>query len=132
MSQQDLELLSRCLEEWNRGDFSAAAIRRAFHPDVEFLPLRSATEGAYRGIAGIERFFADTQEVFDGFELHSELRDLGERLLAWGTVHVRARGSGIETDLPSGGVFDFRDGKIARWEDFGSKQKALEALGLER
>jgi hypothetical protein len=42
---------------------------------------------------------------------------------------VRARGSGIETDIGMGGVFDFRDGKIVRWEDFGSKDRALEAIG---
>jgi hypothetical protein len=26
-------------------------------------------------------------------------------------------------------VFDFRDGKVVRWEDFGSKDKALAAVG---
>jgi hypothetical protein len=46
-------------------------------------------------------------------------------------IHVRARGSGIETDIPTGGIFDFRDGKIVRWEDFGSKEKALRAAGIE-
>jgi hypothetical protein len=29
-----------------------------------------------------------------------------------------------------GGVFEFRDGKIVRWEDFGSKAEALKAVGL--
>jgi hypothetical protein len=41
---------------------------------------------------------------------------------------VRARGSGIETDIASGGVLEFHDGRIVRWEGFGSKDKALEAL----
>ena len=50
--------------------------------------------------------------------------------MAWGNVHVRARGSGIETNIPAGAVLEFRDGKIVRWEDFGSKEKALEAVGL--
>ena len=101
-----------------------------FHAEVEWLPHRVATEGVYRGIAGIERFNADTAEVFDKFELRCELEDLGERVLAWGVVHVRARASGIETDIPMGGLADVRDGKVVRWEDFGSKQKALEAAGL--
>jgi hypothetical protein len=43
---------------------------------------------------------------------------------------VRARGSGIETDIESGGLFESRDGKVIRWQDFGSKDKALEAAGL--
>jgi hypothetical protein len=32
--------------------------------------------------------------------------------------------------IPSGGIFDLRAGKITRWQDFGSKEKALEAVGL--
>jgi hypothetical protein len=68
--------------------------------------------------------------VFDKFVWHYEFADLGERVLAWGQIHVRARGSGIETDVESGGIFEFREGKIVRWEDFGSKDKALDAVGL--
>ena len=30
----------------------------------------------------------------------------------------------------AGGIFEFRDGKVVRWQDFGSKAKALEAVGL--
>ena len=51
-------------------------------------------------------------------------------MLAWGSIHVRARGSGIETSIETGGLYEFRDGKIVRWEDFGSKDEALEAVGL--
>jgi limonene-1,2-epoxide hydrolase len=64
--------------------------------------------------------------------IHEMSSDLGERVLAWGTIHVRARGSGIETNIETGGVFEFRDGKIMRWEDFGSKDAALEAVGLRQ
>jgi limonene-1,2-epoxide hydrolase len=130
VSQENVELLRRGMEEANRVGFSEVNPRLYYHPDVEYLPLRSATEGKYRGIAGIERFNADTEEIFEKFELHYEFLDLGGRVLAWGVIHVRARGSGIETDIATGGVFEFRDGKIVRWEDFGSKEKALKALGL--
>jgi ketosteroid isomerase-like protein len=129
MTQANLDVVRRLFDDWLVGEISEANFHSAFHPDVEFLPLRSATEGAYRGIAGIERFVADTEEIFDKFEFHYDLLDLGERVLAWGKIQLRARGSGIETDIPMGGVFEFRDGKIVRWEDFGSKDKALEAVG---
>ena len=127
MSQENVELLRKFQDDWNRGERDVAA---AYHPDVEFLPLRSATEGAYHGLSGIEEFVADTSEVFDKFEMNFEFTDLGERVLASGTIHVRARGSGVETDIQTGGLFEFRDGMIVRWEDFGSKSKALEAAGL--
>jgi ketosteroid isomerase-like protein len=130
MSQENVELVRSLQDDWNRGDRTVDADR--IHPDLEFLPRRAATEGVYRGLAGLERFFADTLEVFEKFELQHEYADLGERVLGWGHIHVRARGSGIETDIESGGVFEFRDGKVVRWEDFGSKDKAVEAVGLSK
>jgi limonene-1,2-epoxide hydrolase len=127
MSQENVELVRSLQEDWNRGDTTVAVDK--FHPDLEFLPLRAATEGAYHGLEGFKSFVADTLEVFEKFEMHYEFADLGERVLAWGHIHVRARGSGIETDIESGGVFEFQDEKVVRWEDFGSRDKALEAVG---
>jgi hypothetical protein len=54
------------------------------HENVEWIPLRAATEGAYRGHAGFEKFVTDTTETFETFEPHFELRDLGDRVLAFG------------------------------------------------
>jgi ketosteroid isomerase-like protein len=127
MSEENVELLRKSQDDWNRGVHDPAQV---YHPDVEFLPLRAATEGGYHGLAGIQAFTDDTFEVFDKFETHYEFIDLGERVLAWGTIHMRARGSGLETNVQTGGIVEFRDGKIVRWEDFGSKDKALEAAGL--
>jgi ketosteroid isomerase-like protein len=129
MSQENVELARAAIEDWNRGERESSL--RYFHPAVEWLPHRAATEGAYLGVAGIERFRDDTEETFEKFEMNCELLDLGERVLMWGTIHVRARQSGIETDIPVGGLFEFRDGKIARWEDFGSRQRALDAAGAQ-
>lgn len=131
MSRENVELVRRIFETPPVGESDEPELRSIFHPDVEFLPQRSGTEGAYRGIAGVQQFRADTEQVFEKFEVHYELLDLGERILAWGKVDVRARESGIEVDVPMGGVFEFRDGKIVRWEDFGSKEKALKAMGPE-
>src|SRR3954447_51544 len=98
--------------------------------ELEWIPLRAKTEGAYHGHEGFERFVADTFENFEIFEPQFELWDLGGGgVLASGFLHVVAKGSGVEMDVPVGGLFDLRDGKVTRWEDFGSKQKALDAVG---
>jgi hypothetical protein len=131
MSQEHVDLLRRINDRMNRGEMNQMDVRSYFHPDVEFLALRSATEGAYHGISGIERFVADTDETFEKFEPHYEFLDLGEQVLTWGTIHVRARQSGIDTDIPVGAVVEFRDGKIVRWQAFDSKEKAIKAMGLE-
>jgi ketosteroid isomerase-like protein len=128
MSQENVDVVRAAIDAWSGGNESAAL--EHVDPDVEVIPRRSATDGTFRGHEGIERFWADTLENFDEFEPSFEFRDLGESVLAWGTIHVRGRASGVEMDVPTGGIFDFRDGKIVRWEDFGSKDKALEAAGL--
>ena len=62
--------------------------------------------------------------------MRHEYKDLGERVLVWGHNHFRTRSTGLEMDIEIGGLMDFRDGKIVRWEDFGSKAEALAAAGL--
>jgi hypothetical protein len=124
MSPENVALLQRFTDA---PLMSETEIRSYFHADVEFLPLRAATEGAYHGIAGIERFIADNKTVFEKFEPRWEYLDLDDRVLAWGAIHVRARQSGIDTDIPVGAVVEFREGRIVRWEVWDSKEKALKA-----
>ena len=79
----------------------------------------------------MRRFMADTAESFELFEPEwHELRDLGDRVLAFGTIHIRARGSGVDTEIPSAGIATYEDGKLTRWEDFRDRRLALEAAGL--
>jgi len=134
MSEENVELLRKLQDDWNRGERDFAD---EYHRDVEFLPLRAATEGAYHGLPGIEAWIADTSDVFDKFEMNFEFTELGERVLACGTIHVRARGSGVETDIETGGLFEFRDGRIVRWEDFvvekqGPRSRGAAAVGAQR
>ncbi len=101
--------------------------------DVVWLAARSAVEGAYRGHAGIRKFFADNEENFELFVPEfRDVRDLGDRVLAIGTIHIRARGSGVETDIPTAGIATYERGKLVRWEDFRDRRLALEAAGLAR
>jgi hypothetical protein len=127
MSQENVELVASTVDRWNRGEW---VVPDAYDPELEWIPHRSLTEGAYHGIEGIERFAEDTRELFDVFELRYELLDLGEMVLGWGTIHFRARLSGIESDIPFGGLVTLREGRILRWEDLGSKEAALEAAGV--
>ena len=103
------------------------------HPDVSFAPIRSQIEGVYRGHAGVRRWFADNVESFESFRVNpTETRDLGgDRLLMIGVLHLRARESGIETDLATAGIAAHRDGLLIDWKDYGDRQKALQAAGLK-
>jgi ketosteroid isomerase-like protein len=60
-----------------------------------------------------------------------EIRAVGaDRVLLVTTEHFKGR-DGIELDTPFASVFTLRDGKLARWQAFWDKEKALAAAGLE-
>jgi hypothetical protein len=61
---------------------------------------------------------------------YTDVRDLGDRILAIGTIRIRGKGSGIETDIPSALVLDFRAGRLVRFQDYADKRVALEVVGL--
>ncbi len=128
MSQENVEIVRRLLDAVEREDLPAALA--CLDSELEWIPRRAPIEGTYHGHDGFERYVAETNEHWEKFELHMELRDVGGRVLAWGTISVRGAGSGVEMEVPAGGVLDIRGGKITRWHGFGSKAEALEAVGL--
>ena len=95
------------------------------HPEVVFEPLRSGTEGPFVGHEGMRRFIADTEDMFEIFEpSYPEVRDLGDCLVAIGSISIRARGSGVEVDVPSAAVVEYRDGLLWRYKDYGDARAA--------
>jgi ketosteroid isomerase-like protein len=131
MSEANVETVRRFLEAAAADDL--AACLACLHPELEWIPMRVGTEGAFRGHEGFERFRDDTWEHYDSFEARYELLDLDERgVLGWGAVYVRGKGSGLQMEVPSAGVFEFRDGLIARWRDFGTRERALQLGGAGR
>jgi ketosteroid isomerase-like protein len=129
MSQENVELFRRGIEAFRRGDVEG--ILDTISEDVVWIAARSSVEGAYHGHEGIRRFLADNSENFELFEPgFDELRDLGDRVLAFGRFRIRARASGVETTFPVAGIATYRDGKLVRWEDFRERGLALEAAGL--
>ena len=51
-------------------------------------------------------------------------------MLALGTLRVTGSGSGIEVEVPLALLARFRDGLITHLNDYGDRQRALEAAGL--
>ena len=131
MSDENVEAFLEVNEAIRRGDVEA--LLRHVDEEGVLLAARSAVEGAYRGHDGIRRFMADNSENFEKFEPDfRDVRDLGDRVLAIGTIRVRGRGSGVETDISVAGVATFNyEGKMVRGEDFRERHLALESVGLQ-
>ena len=124
-----MEAFRRLVDAANSQDLDRALTYIA--EDVEWIAARSAVEGHYRGHDGIREFFVDNQENFEVFRpVVDEARDLGDEVLVIGKIHVRGKGSGVETDYPMAGIAAYRDGKLVRWEDFRERERALRAAGL--
>jgi ketosteroid isomerase-like protein len=129
MSQENVDTFRRGTDAISNGD--PLDIPETVHPEAVFEPLRSGTEGPFEGHEGMRRFIADTEEMFELFQIsYTDIRDLGDRVLAIGTIRMRSRGSGIEADVPSAAVVEFRDGLLWRYKDYGDARLALSAAGL--
>jgi ketosteroid isomerase-like protein len=129
MSQENVDAFRRGTDAISRGD--RLDIPETVHPEAVFEPLRSGTEGPFVGHEGMRRFIADTEEMFELFRIsYTDVRDLGDRVLAIGSIRMRALESGLETDVPSAAVAEFRDGLLWRYKDYGQARLALEAVGL--
>ena len=123
----------RALETFPRGDLDE--MLSYMDPEIEWhSAIVSGAEGnVYRGHEGFRRWYADTFESFE--ELVNEwieFRDLGDgRVLVFGHVTARGRESGVEVDSPMGWVFTVRGGKSVKAEGYLSRDRALEAAGLQ-
>jgi ketosteroid isomerase-like protein len=122
----------RGVDAMNRGD--GEGLLELVDERTVFEPLRSATEGAFVGLEGMRRFAADTAEAFALFKVnYTDLREIGAgRLLAIGTIRIRGRESGVEQDVVSAAIVEFREnGMLARYKDYGAPELALRAAGLD-
>jgi ketosteroid isomerase-like protein len=134
MSQENVELLRRITEVFNRGDLEGAIALADPPPEFEFVPsgvLIPDLADVQRGPGGLRR----VAEVFSGefddphVELH-ELIDVGDQVFVWSTFRGRGKHSGVETAWDIFGVWTVRDGRIVRWLGFTDRDAALEAVGL--
>lgn len=128
MSEQNVATFRRIVGAFARGNVDQAL--RDVDPEVVFEPQRAATEGSYVGHAGVRRFWEDTREMFEVFEAdYVDVRDLGNQVLAVGTLTVKGRGSGVEIAIPMAFVARFRDGALVHYKDYRDVGLALEAAG---
>jgi ketosteroid isomerase-like protein len=130
VSQQNIDVLRRVMDAIGRRHIDDVLC--LVTADVEWIAARSAFEGTFHGHEGMRRFCQDNFESFEVFRLGKveELRDLGDRVLAIGTIRIRGRGGGVEIEAPVAGIASFDNGRLSRWEDFRDRELAVEAAGL--
>ena len=132
MSRENVEVVRRAYEAWNRRDFDEAAELLA--PDVELqmppnLPDVETWRSSDEVSQGLEAFLESWTEL--RVEVH-ELIDAGDRVVA--LVHYRGqaaltglavKGAGVDA-----AVWTLRDGQATKVQMYGGTDDALAAVGL--
>jgi ketosteroid isomerase-like protein len=128
MTQENVELVRRSFEDWNRGG------REIREDEVDSgLELHSKMLGrVLRGREGLQSWFLEIDQQFEEWRLEiAEIREISrDRLLVLGQIHLRGSGSKVEFDQPMAWLVNFRAGKVTRMEMFTDRLEALEAAGL--
>ena len=114
----------------NDGDLEASF--RLSQADIEWVVAREHPNARtlVRGEA-VAEYQREWQKTLPGIRVTLDrVLDAGETVVAIGTVRGRGNQSGADISVPIGFVFTFRDGLIARVQEYLNPAKALEAVGL--
>jgi ketosteroid isomerase-like protein len=131
MSQQNVDLARRGYEALAAGDVER--VLELIDPDVsvEVHTGRPDLPERLRGHAGFLENLRGLMEVFEDIEIEpEEFIDLGEDLVVTIFTAGHGRASGIRVENRVVHIWTIRDGKATRFRVFGTRQEALEALGL--
>ena len=137
MSQENVDRFIEVTEAFNRliRAFDQGDVDNwigYYDPEVRFEPQQAALQGSYLGREGLREWLADLVEHYGpGGNLHYvDIRDLGDQVLALGTLRFTGRGSGIATEAAVAIVASFRNELITGLKDYGDRDRAFEAAGL--
>ena len=133
MSQENVESFKRAVTAYEHRDLEA--MMEDCDPEIEWHSAATTALGGvariYRGRPGMRDLFRDHDEAFTEIHVeYSEIRDLGDRVLASGRFRIRGSASGAEIDSPVSTLTEFKNGKAIRVRTFLDTTAALEAAGL--
>lgn len=132
MSRDNVEIVRRAFEAWNRGDPESAI--ELLDPDIEWrLPPNFPDADAWHGRDAVVQGLTAVAGSWDEFqvEIH-ELIDAGDRVVAL----VRFKGRAAITGLDLGGmsvdgqVWTLREGRAVAVQMYNGKDDALAAVEL--
>ena len=132
MSQENVEVMKLAYEAFARGGLDR--YMEQFADDVEFRAPEGAPDdvGPIHGKTALRAWLQDWIDTFEGFWFEAvEFIDAGEdQVVVVERFGGRAKLSGIETEQTEAVVSTIRDGKIAHYREFITRDEALEAAGL--
>ena len=130
MSQENVEVVRRGLEAFDRGELSE--VLAVMTEDLEWRPPSFALDGvSYSGHDGYTAWFEGLKTTWRRLELAWSLSDPGgQQVIGQLTGEFVGRESGTPIRQRFWIVYRLDGGKIAWMEAFASEQEALDAVGL--
>ncbi len=136
MSQENVEIVRRALEEFNRGGPAAVITGGFLSTEIVFDASRTEIPGVnvIRGQDEVRAFFEEDwfgAFPFQEWEIHiEEPIDHGDQVIFTSRQQGRGASSGAAAVLALGNILTLRNGEIVRIEIFRRPEEALEAAGL--
>ena len=129
MSRENVEVVRAVIDGWLLGD---PATLELISEDVIYVaPPTMPGGGTYRGHQGVLQWVVDWRREWTGYELSVErIEEIGDQVLTIERNRATGKRSGVAVDMPTASVWTLRDGKVVRWEGYGTPDEALEAVGL--
>ena len=131
MSQENVEVITRWIEAYNRRDIEG--LLDLSDPDIEFRSLFAGIEagGAFRGSAGVYEYFKAIEDAYESFQvLPDEFLDAGAGVVVPAQAVWTGRESGASDRTRIAVAIWLRKAKVMRVETFTSRTEAAEAVGL--
>jgi ketosteroid isomerase-like protein len=131
MSQENVEMVRRATDGYNRRDLDGWLENWASDAVLDWSNSRGLEAGVYRGHEEIraftQRFLAAWDEV--RIEIDSPIEVEEDVLVVENVAYLRGR-DGIETEARSAWLITFRDRRQTSLTLYQTKRDALEAAGL--
>jgi ketosteroid isomerase-like protein len=133
MSEENVEIVRKAIDAWNRGDEALKAFVAEHNaPDVTLYPLKGLADSHM--LHGRDETLRRLMEVREPWERSvveaEELVEAGDYVVA--AVHVGAvvKGTDDELEMRLFWTYRFREGLITEIHSFRTFAEALEAAGL--
>jgi ketosteroid isomerase-like protein len=132
MSRENVEVVRRAHEAWNRDDVDAAL--SLIHPDAEWEAgnpdLFPGLEPAYHGHAGVREWWKTVKEPFEYFESYIERTlEEGNKVVTVVRFEAAGKASGAKVEWTIANVWEVERGLIVKFVGYRSLEEALEAVG---
>ena len=132
MSEENVEIATRVVEQLTQGGFDAAW--KFLDPDLEWETSPNLPDaGVYRGRERVRAFMEEQWEVVWGGVPRVDIErafDCGDDVLLFTRARGKGSHTGISLDVRIAQLLTLRTGKVVRVKVFPDREEALKATGL--